>query len=206
MLAGGVALFFVFVVSCLMSPRLESNLRYYKHAMEKMPEGRSKTYIWQPSLLPDAVDELIRSTLWQDVRVIGEEYTRFNFYLWHESRVLNIVDDVVATIQKETSPQSEIFGDSGTAPLFALLTERRIAANEVDTNLQRYRSGNADPVELVKNIDQRKTETIILRHMFGVAGVREVRLLVKKKYRLLKQLRTAQNRVFYLYKRRGDVS
>ncbi len=199
--ACGVVLFVAFIMSYALSPMLERNLKYYKREMTKPPEDRAHTYTWNPGLLPDAVNEIVQNTLWKDVRVIGEPHTRFNYYLWHESRVLDIVGEVVETIEKESGTSGEIFGDSGTVPLFALLADRRIAGNEVDTNIQRYRSGNAKPKDLMERIDNQNTEMIILRHAFGVFGVAEVRRLVKDKYRRLKTVRSAQGRVFHIYKR-----
>ncbi len=197
----GMGLLLLFVLSYFLSPRLEGNLVYYQNSMKKDPKDRVHTYTWQPGLLPDSMNAVVKSTLWSEERTIGEPYARYNYLLWHESRILDVVDEVVETIKRETSPDSYIFGDSGTVPLFALLSGRGIAANEVDTNIQRYRSGNADPKELIKRIDNDKTEMIILRRRFGVAGVKEVMQLVKTKYRPLKNLRTAQGRVFTLFKR-----
>ncbi len=203
-LLGGTVLFVIFIIASYLSPMLESRLGYYQRAMEKEPSQRFHTYNWNPGLLPETIGNLVRSALWKDQREIGRAYMRFNHYLWHESRILNVVDDVIEAMEQETTPSGEIFGDSGTVPLFALLANRRIAGNEVDTNIQRYRSGNADPKELIERIDRPSTEMIILRHRFGVTGVKEVRFLVKKKYKLLKSFKSAQKRVFSLYKRRSD--
>jgi len=58
---------------------------------------------------------------------------------------------------------------------------------------------------LISKIDNPRTEMIILRYRFGVAGVLEVRHLVEAKYRRVKTVRSAQGRVFLLYRRRPDV-
>ncbi|HUT78433.1 MAG TPA: hypothetical protein VM285_12135, partial [Polyangia bacterium] len=125
----------------------------------------------------------------------------FSHYLWHESRVLTITDAVVEEIRARTGPDDRIFGDSGTVPLFALLTGRDIAGNEVDTNVQRYRSGNADAAEIVSRIDAPSTKLIILRHRFGVAGVREVSDLVARRYRQVRVFQNAGGEVFRMYER-----
>jgi hypothetical protein len=169
--------------------------------MEKPPEQRVHSYTFKPGPLPELVNDWVRYLIWRDERIIGETYNVFNYYLWHESRVMDVVDEIVETIARETAPGDEIFGDSGTVPLFALLTGRRIAGNEVDTNIQRYRSGNADPKALISKIDNYKTKMIILRRNFGVFGVAEVRRLVEAKYRRVKSVRSAQGRVFLIFKR-----
>ncbi len=199
--AGGAAVFVIFAASFFVGPRLEHDFGYYKQAMAKPPSRRVHRYAWQPGYLPDWLNAVVRKTLWSDERVIGNWYPRFRYLLWHESRVLDVVDDVVSTIQSETNSSGEIFGDSGTVPLFALLSGRRIAANEVDTNIQRYRSGSVEPQDLVERIDNPNTEMIIFRRRFGVAGVREVQALVRDKYEMLRSVRTGRGRVYSLYRR-----
>jgi hypothetical protein len=202
---GGVVIVALFVLGFLLSPRLESRLGYWDKRMDRAPEDRGKTYHFQPTVLPGIVEAWARFLLWHDERIIGQPYNTFNYVLWHESRVFDVADEIVETIRDETSAKGEIFGDSGTVPLFALLSGRRIAGNEVDTNSQRYKSGSADPKELISKIDNPRTEMIILRYRFGVAGVLEVRHLVEAKYRRVKTVRSAQGRVFLLYRRRPDV-
>ncbi|MBN1654517.1 MAG: hypothetical protein JXA30_12165 [Deltaproteobacteria bacterium] len=201
-LAGGAALVALAVVGLYFSPALESRLGYYQRAMGKAPRDRVYRYDWKPGLLPGAVNRWVKSTLWSDERVIGERYHAINFLLWHESRTLDPLEEMLETIRSNCSRGGEIFGDSGTVPLLALLSERRIAANEVDTNIQRYRSGNADPEALIKKIDNPKTELIILRQRYGVAGLKEIQQLVREKYSLLKSFRVSEDRaIYHIYKR-----
>jgi hypothetical protein len=198
---GGAILFGCFICCFLLSSRLEANLEYYKKAINRDASERVSRYVWRPGLLPDFLNRWVHATLWRDERVIGDPYGAFTYLLWHESRVLNIVDDVVTEIQAETSQHGEIFGDSGTAPLFALLSGKRIAGNEVDTNLQRYRSGSADPKEMVRKIDKPTTELVIIQDRFGVAGLSELQGLLREKYRKIKTFRTNEKKLFTMYKR-----
>jgi hypothetical protein len=200
----GAVVFVAFGIAFALSPLLERRLGYYQREMEKPPADRVHTYEWKDGFLPGFLNRAVRALIWRDERVIGDPYLQHTYYLWHESRVFDIVDDVVGAIERETGEKGEIFGDSGTVPLFALLSGRRIAADEVDTNIQRYRSGNADPEELVRKIDKPTTEMIVLRERFGVAGVRQVVELVRSKYERVATLRSAQKNRFHLF-RRKDV-
>lgn len=202
-MAKAISLLILFVMGWLLSPLLERNLKYYEQEADKAQEDRASRYAWKPALLPDVLNDFVRKAVWRDERIVGERYLSLTYYLWHESRDLEIVGEVVKVIEQNTSPNGEIFGDSGTVPLFALMSQRRIAANEVDTNIQRYRSGNADPVELIRRIDNPKTEMIILRPRFGVGGLPELMRLVAEKYEKIHSVRSAQGTVFNLYKRRG---
>ena len=179
---GGLAVALLFALSVPLSPRLERGLESLNGGADQ-PEEWGRRYAFPPSPLPGWMNNLVRRAFWQDDRIAGHAYHTLQLVLWHESRRLDVVDAVVETIERETSKQAEIFGDSGTVPLFALLTDRRIAANQVDTNIQRYRSGNVDPKVLVSRIDNPRTEMIILRANFGVWGVPDIRNLVNEKYR-----------------------
>jgi hypothetical protein len=199
------ALLVAFVIAFVLSPALEERLTYYKKEMRKSPAERVHRYTWQPGMLPDFLNDLVRSTVWKDERTIGEPYWGFTYLLWHESRVLDVTDEMVAQIERRTDRDEAIFGDSGTVPLLALLSDRRIAGDEVDTNVQRYRSGNADPDELVQRIDVESTRLIILRRRFGVAGVEQVKQLVRERYEPAAKFTSAQGRRFTIYERQdGD--
>jgi hypothetical protein len=198
-LAGGGALLALFAAAFALAPRLERNLSYFDDESEKA----AHSYTFRPGLLPDFLNSLVRATVWSDERVIGERYSGFTYLLWHESRVLDVADDMAREIEARTKEGDAIFGDSGTVPLLALMTGRRIAGNEVDTNIQRYRSGNADPDELVRRIDEPGTRLILVRPRFGVAGLPQLQELLGTKYELVRTFRTAEGQTFQLYERRS---
>ena len=91
-------------------------------------------------------------------------------------------------------------------PLLALKSGRDIAAMEVDTNIQRYKSGNADASDVVEAINKSTTALIIFRmngqRPFGVAGVPEIQQLVQNRYTLIKKYRTANGEQFLLFQRK----
>jgi len=193
-----------FAIAFAWSPTLEEGLPYYKKEMKKAPAERVHSYEWQDGMLPGVLNDLVRSTVWRDERTIGDTYFGFTYLLWHESRVLDVTDEIVEEIQQRTDGDDAIFGDSGTVPLLALLSGRRIAANEVDTNIQRYKSGNADPDEMVRSIDDPSTKLIVLRNRFGVAGVKQLKQLVKEKYELRSRHRTSKGKRFMVFERKAD--
>jgi len=165
------------------------------------------TFTWRPGLLPDPINDIVRRTFWVDHRVYGERYSAFTYHLWDKSQALDVAQQIVEIIERETSSGASLFGDGSTVPLFALLTNRSIAANEVDTNVQRYLSGNVNPQELVQKIDVPTTEMIILRctpDPYGVAGVKEVQKLVSSKYTRIQSLPSKNHGVFHLFKRQPD--
>jgi hypothetical protein len=200
-LAGSVALLAAFGLAWWLAPLLERRLAYFEREQDKPESERAHTYTWRDAPVPGFVNGLVRSLIWRDERVVGERASTFTHYLWHESRVLDITGAVVEEIRARTGPDDRIFGDSGTVPLFALLADRGIAGDEVDTNIQRFRSGVADGAEVARRIDVPSTRLIILRHRFGVAGVREVSDLVARSYRQVRVFKSAAGEVFRMYER-----
>ena len=206
-LPGSLVLIGFFILGMLLGPLAETSLGYYKKAIQGPPEKLVQRYRWEPAeLLPEAVDQAVRKLFWLDERTIGSWYNRFTYLLWHECRYLDIAEEAAAVIERETSPEGEVFGDSTTLPLFALLSGRRIAGNEVDTNIQRYRSGARDPRATIALIHKPSTEMIVLRHRYGVAGVSQVKHLVKTKYRMVDRMRASYGAVYYFYKRKPEDS
>ncbi|MCU0662795.1 MAG: glycosyltransferase family 39 protein [Myxococcota bacterium] len=203
-LFGLAASFIVFALLVFVSPRLEQRLDYWQGEMGRPEAERVKTYAWRDGVLPRRLNDFVREWLWQDQRVVGDRYFSWNYLLWHESRVLDITEEAVAAVRANTTQQGEIFGDSGTVPLLALLSGRKIAANEADTNIQRYRSGLADPVALVRAIDLPSTELIVLRPRFGVAGLEQIQDLVRNKYERVKVLKSSQGMALVFFKRRSS--
>jgi hypothetical protein len=203
--AGGTVALAAFAVYFSLCHRLERNLDYYDKEISKSGGGQDHAYTWRDGALPGFASRAVRALLWSDERVIGERASSFTYYLWHESRTFDIADEAVSEILARTSNDDEIFGDSGTVPLLALLSGRAIAGREVDTNIQRYRSGNADPRELVARIDAATTRIVFLRSRFGVAGLAELKALLQEKYTGVRSFRTYEGQVFQMFERRADA-
>jgi len=199
----GLAVTLVFAGLVALAPRLEARLGYYQREIDLPVDGRTHRYTWRASpLLPPGIDALVRATFWQDQRTIGERYSRFHYLLWHESRALDEIAGVVDEVRARTGPADRLFGDSGTVPLVALLADRRIAADEVDTNIQRWKSGQADPATLVRRIDRPSTRLIVLRPRFGVGGLPAIRRLVEEKYGKVMTFRSDEGKVLELWERK----
>lgn len=176
----------VFALVWFTSPRLESKLDYYKERIGFPIEKRTAKYLWKDGRLPAFVNTAVKKFFWKEERVVGETYSCWNYYLWHSSRVLDITQEAVAEIKRRTTDKECIFGDSGTVPLFSLLSGRSIAGREVDTNIEQYRSGSRDVRELARRIDVDSTKLILLRDNFGIAVFPEIKELVGRNYREVK--------------------
>lgn len=203
-IAGGVIAVACILAAFFFGPMLESRLGYYQKEIDLPVAKRTHEYTWKDGMLPGPVNDAVRSVIWSDQRTIGDQYWSYTYYLWHESRHLDVVDEITREIIARTDEGYSIFGDSGTVPLFALLSGRSIAAAEVDTNIQRYRSGNADPGDLIRRIDEPGTRLIILRNRFGIAGLKQVQKLIASRYKLVRKFVTAQKKLYLMYERKPE--
>jgi hypothetical protein len=190
----------LFIVFYLVSPRFERRLEYYKTAMRD-PQKKTATYVWRDGHLPSGVNSLMKSLFWKDVRVVGDNYSSFTFFLWHSSRVIDFIFEVADEVKKRAKAGDTVFGDSGTTPLISLLTQLGIAGNEVDTNIERYRSGNASAEELARKIDIPSTRFVVLRDKFGVAVLPEIQQLVNRNYKEVKSWRSPTGFTLRLFER-----
>jgi len=147
----------------------------------------------------------IRALAWHDERVIGRRYSNLAYLLWHESRTLDVAPAIVEALGPPRDAADTLFGDSGTVPLMALLTGRSIAANEVDTNVQRYVTGFEDPAALASRIDSAAPRFVLLRPGFGVGGLPEIQRMARRAYAPPRVFEDERRRSYLLFERRtGD--
>ncbi len=179
----------IFFAVYMVSHKLERRLDYYKEAMRD-PAKRKAYYTWVDGRLPGFVNKAIKNIFWEEERTVGNTYSSFTYYLWHSSRVLDITDELLTEVDSRSSEDDKIFGDSGTVPLLSLLGNRGIANNEIDTNIEQFRSGNINAKELVQKIDIPSTRLVILRDKFGVATVPEIQNMINRNYREVKALKS----------------
>ena len=177
-----LSLLALFLVGSSLRPLLVADLEEQGEDKGGPAPERTLSYTWRPGRLPAGLNNLVRSLFWSDSRIVGKAYPDWTYLLWHESLTLETADEVVRSIVARVSPEGAIFGDASTVPLFALLSHRRIAANEIDTNLQRYRSGFTDPAALIRKIDLPTTEMIITWDGHGVGTLPELKRLLEAKY------------------------
>jgi len=124
----------------------------------------------------------------------------FERYGMHEERFFEKADEIGSYVRQNSAIDQTIFGDSGSAPLIALLSERDIALDCIDTNVMRFRSN-------VTNIDsalnQLGTEEnfkfFIGREKMGVYSMNEAREYLGENCKLAMEFRDRHKGEFYVY-------
>jgi hypothetical protein len=108
--------------------------------------GERLTFGWTPAPGPPWLSELSHAVFWQGDRVRGNVESGVHHYLWGKKRWFSTADEIAEYIQDHTRPDETITGASDYAPLLALLSGRRLAGNQIDTNSKVFTTG-AVPVE-----------------------------------------------------------
>lgn len=165
--------------------------------------GEIHRYTWTPApLLPGTIDRTLRALFWRDTRRIGSPSLGVTQYLWHESRVFTAGDRLAREVERSVPPEGTLFGDSTSTPLVALLSGRRLALDEADTNFMRFRSGVTPIAGFLRRLDQAPPAAVILHPGRGVASLPEARRWVQARYRLATTVDDPHQGRYLLYLRR----
>lgn len=106
-----------------------------------MGAGEVLNFEWLPSpVLPEA-GEVAHALFWQDTRVRGEVQTSLAHYLWSKKRFFQTAPEMAAYVAAHTTAEDTITGASDYAPLIALLSNRRLSGNQIDTNSKTFATG-----------------------------------------------------------------
>jgi hypothetical protein len=110
---------------------------------ERRNAGQQRCYQWMDSSA-SPLSGLARSLFWQDCRTVGQLDPTPARFLWNKKKHFSTAPQVAAYLKANTSPDETIAGASTVAPLLALLSERRLSGNLIDTNARRFKTGSLD--------------------------------------------------------------
>ena len=107
--------------------------------------GRSEIrYQWADAPAPRWLNTAVKRYIWTDRYRPGHSYCGWQVYLWSESQRFPAARTLARLVREHTKPSETICGDMQVAPLVAMLSGRRLAANMVDTSSMRFYSGLLD--------------------------------------------------------------
>ncbi|MBI2548673.1 hypothetical protein HYW21_04955 [Candidatus Woesearchaeota archaeon] len=132
------------------------------------------------------------------------------FFLWNltaDALYLNRFDfasfdsleEMVTFIQETTSSKETIFGDDSSVPLLALLADRSITLQEVDTNDMRFRSGLTSISELIKTLNEAGVRYVIIRPYRGIGMANELSAYLQDRCFLVQQYNDGNHGDFLVY-------
>jgi hypothetical protein len=158
-------------------------------------------HAWRPAPRLGFIDALVRAALWRDEEVLGTRYLAPTEYLWHESVVFDAPRGVAAYVRASTPPGATLFGDSYLAPLVALMSERRLALDEADTNPMRFASGITPARQLVERME-RQPPLVILADA-SIAGQPDFAAWIGRHYEWVRDVEDPAYEDVTIYRRKG---
>lgn len=138
--AAGVALSLLWVPLNMWANRQAYPSEYRTSAEAKGP-GERLDFEWIDAPGPAIFSSLTRHALWQGYRLRGSVESGVHHYLWSKKRWFSSAPEIAAYIQANSDRSETITGSSTHAPIVALLADRRMAADHVDTNSKTFKTG-----------------------------------------------------------------
>jgi len=102
-------------------------------------------------------------------------------------------------INDNSKNEDLLFGDATSAPLFALFTQRDIALNMPDTNIQLFQTGVVDIEDLIVKLNSSNVRFVIIRPLSGIGSIREFQAYLESECKLLKWFKDELQGDFLLY-------
>lgn len=165
----------------------------------------SQTYQWKDAPLIGPLNRAVRALAWSGgVREADSFHASVTEYLWNQSRGFDSLAEIVLAVREATpSGGATLFGDSAATPLVAMASGRRILADFVDTNVQRFTSGTTTADETVAALEARGGPTLILASgnsgLFSLPAFRRYR---DERYVPLRDFADGDGTRYTLYRRR----
>jgi|GEM_PF-410197 len=103
--------------------------------------GSRNRYDYTPPPILAVASPIVRDFFWSDFRIHGDVDPGYAQYLWNKKRTFDSLEAIATYIRERSNPEDTIAGASTIAPLIAMMADRRLAANEADTNNKRFRTG-----------------------------------------------------------------
>ena len=175
-------------------------LAHLDHVIDGAAPGAARhTHVWVGSGLAP-LDALVKPLFWRAESVEGRRYPGWTHYLWNEADSFEALDPLLEEVRRRTQPGDAIFGDSTAAPLLALLSGRRLAADAADTNVARMSDGAPALERLLGELESSPPALIVVRENRGIHSVRRFRSWLVGRYEpVYRYTSPSTQRTFVLY-------
>jgi hypothetical protein len=176
---------------------------------------RDRPMKWDEAPLPKFLNDGLHACCFDDVAKAYASYGTVQELLYHENQYLEQAEALADHVRENSLPNQTLFGDSSTAGLVALLSGRRIAGDEADTNVMRFKSKITDPLDLIKKIDNENLKFVVasgnlskndqgqtIPRYGAFAGVPEFKNWLNEKFKPVFQVRDRTKGWFFLLERK----
>ena len=140
-LAIALAFMAIFAIPINNAANLKAYPSEFKPVNDSKGVGEQLGFEWLDPPGPPWLGQLTRAVFWGETRLRGNIESGVHHYLWNKKRWYSTADEMAAWIRDHTKPNETITGASDYAPLLALLSGRRLAGDQVDTNSKVFDTG-----------------------------------------------------------------
>jgi len=110
----------------------------------------------------------------------------------------DIKDSMPMYIMENSNPNEKIFGDISIVPMMALLSNREIALNMVDTNKMVFESGVVNLSKVLSDLDKENLKFIIIRPFTEVETIDDFKKYTESKCSVAKQFKDRYHGDFFI--------
>jgi hypothetical protein len=104
--------------------------------------GERREYQWiPPAALQELSEPVVKALFWRDHRLRMAITPGYRHFLWQKALYFDALDEIAAFVNSTAAPDETVAGNSLVAPAVALASNRRVAADFVDTNAKRFKTG-----------------------------------------------------------------
>lgn len=106
--------------------------------------GEVLHFEWNEAPVWPQLGEVVHAMVWKDTRSRASLDSGMRGYLRSKKRYFSTAPQIAELVRQSSTPEQTLTGASTAAPLIALLSERRLANDFVDTNFKVFRTGMLD--------------------------------------------------------------
>ncbi len=110
---------------------------------EARAAGQQRCYPWRQSF-DSHLSGLVKALFWRECRTVGAVDPAIPRFLWNKKNFFSTAPEIAAYIKANSDPGETLAGASTIAPLLALLADRRLSGDLIDTNARRFKTGSLD--------------------------------------------------------------
>jgi hypothetical protein len=137
--AGGLAIALVALLLLTGPIRQRANFTAWPDEAKSVG-GRVDFEYSDPPMLA-GLSGVVHALFWRDHRIKGQLLPGYVHYLWSKKRWFSTAEDIARHVRDNSPEDATLTGSSAVAPLIAILSGRRMAADEADTNTKRWKTG-----------------------------------------------------------------
>ncbi len=160
---------FALIISLWMYKPLSESMDRPLFGQDVRKDGERIEYTYKEPQFAGFISDLAHLLYFKDYRIAGKTEPFYRHYIWNKNLSFEKAKEMADYIRANTKEFETITGASTIAPLLALLSDRRISSEEIDTNAKRFKSGILSDEDFFRKVcsDNLKYLVITARSYFS---------------------------------------